>query len=209
VHIVILGAGASAASTARSCRPRTTSCWWPAARTPTRSTATACASTGIEERTYRVRAATSIDALPPDALIVLTTKVVRHLHGVCRCQTPAAGRLNDLLRAKWALQRGPRQIGVGDRSVVLRAITHFGAIFRTPGVVELEGQRVYPHEQSPRGTAIADAFTRSGLDGQVTDHIKDEMWQKVVVNCVINPVNAITRAEVGAIADERLRPLKQ
>jgi 2-dehydropantoate 2-reductase len=31
----------------------------------------------------------------------------------------------------------------------------------------------------------------------------------VVVNCVINPVNAITRAEVGAIADERLRPLKQ
>jgi 2-dehydropantoate 2-reductase len=26
---------------------------------------------------------------------------------------------------------------------------------------------------------------------------------------VINPINAMTRAEVGAIADERLRPLKQ
>ena len=35
------------------------------------------------------------------------------------------------------------------------------------------------------------------------------MWQKLVVNCVINPINAITRSEVGAIADERLRPLKQ
>src|SRR5262249_38489033 len=98
---------------------------------------------------------------------------------------------------------------VGGRCLVLRAITHFGAIFRTPGVVELKVSASTCIEQSERSAAIADAFTRCGLDGQVTDRIKDEMWQKLVVNCVINPINAITRAEVGAIADERLRPLKQ
>src|SRR5206468_3166362 len=41
--------------------------------------------TGLEERTYRVRAATHLDTLPPDALIVLTTKVsdtTQVLHGV-------------------------------------------------------------------------------------------------------------------------------
>ena len=43
----------------------------------------------------------------------------------------------------------------------------------------------------------------------MTDHIKDEMWRKVIVNCVINPINAMTRTEVGAIADERLDPLKR
>jgi 2-dehydropantoate 2-reductase len=92
---------------------------------------------------------------------------------------------------------------------VLRAITHFGAIYRTPGVVELKVSATTRIEDGPRSAAIADAFTRCGLDGQVTGRIKDEMWEKLVVNCVINPINAMTRAEVGAIADERLRPLKQ
>jgi 2-dehydropantoate 2-reductase len=98
---------------------------------------------------------------------------------------------------------------IGDRCLVLRAITHFGAIYRTPGVVELKVAASTRIENSPRSKAIADMFTACGLDGQVTMRIKDEMWQKLVVNCVINPINAITRAEVGAIADERLRPLKQ
>jgi 2-dehydropantoate 2-reductase len=92
---------------------------------------------------------------------------------------------------------------------VLRAITHFGAIFRTPGVVELKVRSYTSIENSPASGAIADAFTRCGLDGRVTDRIKDEMWRKLVVNCVINPINAMTRTEVGAIADERLNPLKR
>src|SRR5207245_2600858 len=66
--------------------------------------------------------------------------------------------------------------------------------------------RIEPRAPS---AAIAELFTRCGLEAQVTDRIKDEMWQKLVVNCVINPINAITRTDVGAIADERLRPLKQ
>jgi len=165
--------------------------------------------TGIEERTYRVRAATTIDTLPANALIVLTTKVSDSeevVRGVRHLLKPDATILcvqnglysEDIVKSV-----------VGDRCLVLRAITHFGAIFRTPGTVELKVSASTRIEQSPRSAAIADAFTRCGLDGQVTDHIKDEMWQKLVVNCVINPINAITRAEVGAIADERLRPLKQ
>jgi 2-dehydropantoate 2-reductase len=165
--------------------------------------------TGLEERTYRVRAATAIDTLPADALIVLTTKVsdtdtavegVRHLLRADSTILCVQNGLysEDIVKAV-----------VGDRCLVLRAITHFGAIFRTPGVVELKVSASTRIQQSARSAAIADAFTRCGLDGQVTGHIKDEMWEKLVVNCVINPINAITRAEVGAIADERLRPLKQ
>jgi len=79
--------------------------------------------TGIEERTYRVRAATSIDALPPDALIVLTTKVsdtytacagVRHL---LRADSTILCVQNGLYSEDLA------KSAVGDRSVVLRAIT--------------------------------------------------------------------------------------
>jgi 2-dehydropantoate 2-reductase len=165
--------------------------------------------TGTEDRVYRVRAETAVDDLPSDALLVLTTKVsdtVGAVQPIAHLVTPETTILcvqnglysEDLVKAI-----------VGDRCLVLRAITHFGAIFRTPGVVELKVSASTRIEQSARSAAIADAFTRCGLDGQVTDRIKDEMWQKLVVNCVINPINAITRAEVGAIADERLRPLKQ
>ena len=165
--------------------------------------------TGAEERIYRVRAATSIDRLPPDALVVLTTKVSD--------SASALGSIVDLVRDDTTIlcvQNGlyseeATKTIVAGRCLVLRAITHFGAIFQTPGVVELKVSGSTRIEQSPRSAAIADRFTRCGLDGQVTDRIKDEMWQKVVVNCVINPINAMTRTEVGAIADERLRPLKQ
>ena len=165
--------------------------------------------TGAEDRIYRVRAATTIDALPPASLVVLTTKVqdseaaVRSIVDLVRDDTTILCVQNGLYSEELA------KTAVGGRCLVLRAITHFGAIFRTPGVVELKVSASTRIERSARSAAIADAFTRCGLDGRVTDRIKDEMWQKVVVNCVINPVNAITRAEVGAIADERLRPLKQ
>jgi 2-dehydropantoate 2-reductase len=98
---------------------------------------------------------------------------------------------------------------LGDRCAVLRGITNYGAIFRTPGVVELKARAATRIEDSPRSAAIAAVFTACGLDGQVTTRMKEEMWEKVVVNCVINPVNAVTRTEVGAIADVRLGPLKE
>jgi len=165
--------------------------------------------TGAGEATYRVRAVARIEALPADALVLLTTKVqdseaaVRSIVDLVRDDTTILCVQNGLYSEELA------KTVVAGRCPVLRAITHFGAIFRTPGVVELKVSASTRIERSARSARIAEAFMRCGLDGQVTDRIKDEMWDKVVVNCVINPINAITRTEVGAIADERLRPLKQ
>ena len=165
--------------------------------------------TGSEERTYRVRAVTEVVDLAAGTLIVLTTKVsdseaaVRPLVDLLTPDMTILCVQNGLYSEKLVKDL------VGERCLVLRAITHFGAIYRTPGVAELKVSATTRIQDSPRSAAIADAFTRCGLDGQVTARIKDEMWEKLVVNCVINPINAMTRAEVGAIADERLRPLKQ
>ena len=165
--------------------------------------------TGAEERTYRVRAVTALEALAADALVVLTTKVADSAAAVTSIADLVSGETTILCVQNGLYSEDVAKTAVAGRCVVLRAITHFGAIYRTPGVVELKVSASTRIEQSPRSAAIADAFTRCGLKGEVTDRIKDEMWQKVVVNCVINPINAMTRTEVGAIADERLRPLKQ
>jgi 2-dehydropantoate 2-reductase len=165
--------------------------------------------TGSEEQLYRVRAVTEVVELAAGALIVLTTKVSDSEAAVRPLVPLLTPDMTILCVQNGLYSERLVQDLVGDRCVVLRAITHFGAIFRTPGVVELKVSATTRIQDSPRSAAIAEAFTRCGLEGQVTSRIKEEMCEKLVVNCVINPINAMTRAEVGAIADERLRPLKQ
>ncbi len=165
--------------------------------------------TGLEERVYRLPAAITLDHLPPAPLIVLATKV-SDSEAAVRPLAPLLSSSSTILCVQNGLySENLVKAIVGDRCVVLRAITHFGAIFRTPGVVELKVAAATRIEDSPRSAVIAEAFTACGLEGQVTTRIKDEMWRKVVVNCVINPLNAITRTEVGAIADPQLGPLKE
>ena len=164
--------------------------------------------TGLEDRIYQVRAVTRLDYLPPHALVVLTTKVSDTVTA-CEDIKPLLRTDSTILCVQNGLySEDAAKAVVGDRCAVLRAITNCGAIYRTPGVAELKARAATRIEQGTSSAPIAEAFTACGLDGQVTTRIKDEMWQKVVVNCVINPINAITRTEVGAIADERLRPLK-
>jgi 2-dehydropantoate 2-reductase len=165
--------------------------------------------TGLEESVYRVRAVTALEAMPPEALVLLTTKVsdseaaVRSIAALIGSDTTLLCIQNGLY-----VEDIPKSI-VGDRCTVLRAITNLGAIYRTPGVVELKALSSTSIEQSGASAAIAETFRASGLEATVSPRIKDEMWRKLIVNCVINPVNAITRTEVGAIADQRLDPLKR
>jgi len=98
---------------------------------------------------------------------------------------------------------------IGDRSVVLRAITQFGAIFREPGVVDLKVSGYTLIEAGDRSRAIASLLTASGLDGRVSDDINVDVWRKLIFNCVINPITSIIGTEVGGIADVGLDALNQ
>jgi 2-dehydropantoate 2-reductase len=98
---------------------------------------------------------------------------------------------------------------VGGGCLVLRAITHFGAIFRTPGVVELKVAGYTLIEPSERSAEIAELFTACGLDGRVSKAMTADVWRKLVINCVINPITAILGSDVGGIANPGLDPLKR
>jgi 2-dehydropantoate 2-reductase len=98
---------------------------------------------------------------------------------------------------------------IGNRGLVLRAITQAGAIFREPGVVDYRVAGYTVLEQSARSGEIASLLTASGLDGRVSENIKVDVWRKLIFNCVINPITSIIGAEVGAIADRRLDPVKR
>jgi 2-dehydropantoate 2-reductase len=165
--------------------------------------------TGLEEATYRVAAATELRAVPSGTVILLTTKVTDN--------EAAIRPLVDLLAPDMiivCLQNGLHSEDlvaavVRGRCPVVRAITHFGATFAAPGVVALKAFGHTLLAPGERSEEIARMLTASRLDGRVSDKMKGEIWRKLIFNCVVNPITAMTRMEVGWISEERLDPLKQ
>jgi len=165
--------------------------------------------TGLEETTYRVDAVTELPRIEDDTVIVLTTKVT----GTRAAIEPVAPSL----RADTTilcLQNGLHSerlvtAVVGDRCLVVRGITHFGATFVSPGRVALKAIGHTVIAPSERSDAIAAALSATGLDGRVSNAIDEEIWRKLIFNCVVNPLTAVGRIDVGSVADERLDPVKQ
>jgi 2-dehydropantoate 2-reductase len=164
---------------------------------------------GIESQIMRVRAATALDHLGPEALIVLTTKVPD--------SAAALGSIAPLVRDDTTilcLQNGigserVARAALGDRGTVLRGITQFGAIFKSPGIIQFMARGQTLIEQHERSARIAGILSGAGLDCRVSSNIDTDVWHKLVVNCVVNPITAILGCEVGAIADPQLAPLKR
>jgi 2-dehydropantoate 2-reductase len=165
--------------------------------------------TGHEELTCHPRATPRVPLLGSATLVLLTTKVSDN--------RAAAAELSSRVRDDTVIVCVQNGLGsedvvkevLGGRSVVLRAVTNFGAIFREPGVIDYKVAGCTLIEQSPHSDAIAGLLTASGLDGRVSPNIRGEIWRKLIFNCVINPITSMLGTEVGSIADGRLDPLKR
>ena len=159
--------------------------------------------------TLRLPAFTAVPAIEPGTLILLTAKVNNNV----ACVRPIVGMLPENVTIV-CVQNGLYSENlvkdlVGDRALVLRAITQVGGILVRPGVVDntVAGYTLLEsHRQSP---AIAALLTEAGLDGRIVPDIKKEMWRKAVFNCVINPTTALIASEVGGIVDPQLNELKR
>jgi 2-dehydropantoate 2-reductase len=164
---------------------------------------------GREDRVVRVRAVSSLDAVGDEALVLLTTKV--NDNGAAADALVPLVRPDTIVLCVQNGLHGERLVKMvlGARCVVLRAITQFGAIFREPGVVDLKVIGYTLIEQHYCSARIADVLTASGLDGRLSQDINVDVWRKLIFNCVINPITAMTGALVGEIADPRLDSLKQ
>jgi 2-dehydropantoate 2-reductase len=164
---------------------------------------------GRETMTVRVNAVTRLDAMAPNTIVLLTTKV----NASAEALAPVAELVRDdtvIVCVQNGLDsEGIARRAVGDRCVVLRAITQFGAIFQAPGVINFTASGYTLLQDGPRSASIAAMLTAAGLDGRISADIKTEIWRKLIFNCVINPITAITGTEVGGIADSRLEPLKR
>jgi len=163
---------------------------------------------GLEETTARVPATTSLSTLQSGSLVILTTKVYDNA-AAARPLAPLVHPDTVILCLQNGLG-GERSVeeAVHGRCAVLRGITNFGAIFVRPGLVSLKARGDTVIGSSAASAELAALFTRSGLAGRVSPDIRYDVWKKLIVNCVINPLTAITGMEVGWIADPRLDRVK-
>jgi 2-dehydropantoate 2-reductase len=164
---------------------------------------------GIEPQLVRVRAEAQIDRIGAEALIILTTKVadtaaaLRSIAHFVRDDTTILCLQNGIGNERIA------RAALGGRGVVLRGITQFGAIFESPGVIQFMARGHTIIEQHERSSGLAAVLTAAGLDCRVSRDMAADVWQKLIVNCVVNPITAILGCEVGGIANPQLEPLKR
>ncbi|MBI2647136.1 hypothetical protein HYW99_01550 [Candidatus Woesearchaeota archaeon] len=64
-------------------------------------------------------------------------------------------------------------------------------------------------EKNTKSFAIAKLFAECGLNGYVSKNIKEDMWKKLILNCVLNPLTAILMVENRGITDEKINPIKK
>lgn len=129
-------------------------------------------------------------SIPEKSLIILTTKAYD--------SAKAMQDIVDLLRKDTVilvLQNGlgneeiVRQ-AVGDRAKLLRGVTKVAAEFLGPGRIKFwKGETIIQSDEA--GAKIADTLRECGLEARVSDNIAEEVWKKMVVNCVVNPLTAL------------------
>ena len=88
---------------------------------------------------------------------------------------------------------------------VIGCVVYTASELVAPGVVRhIAGDRLPLGELegsiSERARRVSEAFARAGFKAPVLDDIRAEIWRKLWVNLVFNPVSALTRATLEGIA---------
>jgi len=88
---------------------------------------------------------------------------------------------------------------------VVASIVYLGTGIVEPGVIRhTEGNRISLGEpdgsRSARCRAVAEALIQAGLRCPVTTRIRHEIWVKLLGNVAFNPISALTRATLAAMA---------
>ena len=165
--------------------------------------------TGLENKTYKLKAVTKIRKIGNKTLILLTTKAydsenaINYIKNLLRKDTIILCLQNGLYS-----ENEVKKI-IKNRHIILRAITNFGAAFLKPGIIQYNGYSYTAIEKSPASKEISDNFKNCGLNAFVSENIKKDMWKKLILNCVLNPITSILGVENRRIADKKLDPLKR
>lgn len=87
---------------------------------------------------------------------------------------------------------------------LIGCVVHAAGEVTAPGEITWNGQKLFVMGEpdgslSRRLNALAAAMLKAGLEPQVSERIRDELWMKLIGNGSFNPVAALTRARMDQI----------
>ncbi|MFB0523289.1 MAG: ketopantoate reductase family protein [Candidatus Bathyarchaeia archaeon] len=162
---------------------------------------------GDIQETFFIKAETEIKEIPTKSLILLTTKA----HDSAR----AIKEVKDMLKEDTVILILQNGLGnkevvkaiVGDKGEVIRGVPKIAAEFLKPGEVTFwNGETIL--EKTRTGRAIAALFNECGLKARISNEIDREIWTKLILNCVVNPLTAILQVRNNVILVNSLKPLR-
>jgi len=145
---------------------------------------------GDINETFYLKADTEIRGIPENALIILTTKAYD--------SAKAIKRIKKLLKKDTVVLVLQNGLGneeavkhvAGYKTKILRGITTMAAEFFEPKRVRFwSGETII--EQNEDAERIAEIFGKCMLKTRLFNDINIEVWNKLVVNCVVNPLSAL------------------
>ncbi|MBN1683054.1 ketopantoate reductase family protein [Candidatus Bathyarchaeota archaeon] len=160
---------------------------------------------GAIEEIYNIPSSQFITEIPSNSMLIVTTKAYDLENSL-----NAIKSLINKDTVIFLLQNGlgneelSKQI-LGEDTVILRGICTAGVEFILPGIIDVKhiGETTLPDNNV--GRRIAALFSESDLKIILSKNIIYEIWKKLTMNCVINPLTAIFRVPNYLIADKSLK----
>ncbi len=157
--------------------------------------------------TFHLKADTEIRSIPEHTLIILTTKV--------QDSAEAIRKIKDLLKEDTVILI--LQNGLGNEDLVkhatgmeikvLRGVLKVAAEILEPGIIRFwSGETIIGQDETAE--EIVEILNDSGLDASLSENIDQEVWSKLVVNCVVNPLTAILQVTDRAIIVDSLKTIR-
>jgi len=162
---------------------------------------------GEVNEVFHVRAEKEIRVIPKNTLIILTTKAHE--------SAEAIKGIKKLLKKDTVILIIQNGLGneeivnkiVGYEAKVLRGVTMIAAEFFEPGKVNfLNGETVIEYDEAAE--KIAKVFNECGLKTRLSNEIEREIWCKLIINCVTNPLTAIFRVRNNEVISETLKTVR-
>jgi len=158
--------------------------------------------------TFSPTTSTKITEIPPNTLLMVCVKAY-DLH-------ESLAAIRSLIRKDTVVLLLQNGLGIEEeaktatkgKGKLLRGIVGFGAEIQDPGQVQVSWN-VTRLDNDVISKQIANTFETSDLAVLVSEQFQTDIWQKVLINCITNPLSAILRVQTAELVAPPLKPVLQ